>query len=1261
MRKKITMLLALVLCAFTSSVMAQTYYTPGERTTTLEAGKKYFISVATWYNGDACTNLLRNNGGTLAKSDKLPDAVVYDEAFLFTVEEVGDGYLAYIKNSDSKYIQADNLASTETKTGVYVIPYYTGKAVCCGNDVDACDEDGDKIAYADIDDDTPIVTVQKNSDYTNSDNRNGWRYIGGLSAGVNWCTAFAFYEAKEVADPFEVTTDESNPIYYTIKNVRGNAYAEYDGASRAMLLKSSVTSAANLFYFTAGTKTGTYKIHNAATSNNCAATNSWTANGIDWYIKVSGNTSYSGYAIANQETLTDGGDTNEAWNDFQNAHTSIATYGGNDAGSVWAIEKYTAEVPAIKMSTESEKHLYFIKNDRVNKFANYVKSGSAFTETPASNYGSYWYFVEKTDAENVPEGFKACYIYNAANDKPVQNHSNGYMSAVDDATYPAKVYLVGTHESTYWGYVIYPQGSTNGWNDSNGTSVTDYNYDDAGSIWSILPADKTESTLKNEAATAKANALSFIANAEAADYYTYSDEAIATAKSAVEGVNTNVLASAVEGLLNNTFGTALTTLKSSERGTTAPAAGEYIQLKNREHSQYLKANAEDAENSANKSDLATLWLVEAGDGTNVKLKNASTGKYIGEIRKSATVSMVSSEEAKQFTWTNQEDIYAVFHETTGLDAAYGHVNGGKLVGWYATSYSTQWGVSREVVTLPEVGKYYFIECPLFYGVQGVKKALYSNGTNPRWKTLDVADKSFYWTVEQTENGYVLKNANDNKYVLGKAANQTSWTMETETTGAEYTIELAGEGQVFIKIAGRHLHANNHNSGNGGESDIVSWETSEANTASAWAFVTTDNPEWGVAKISLQKRVDELTQVVDNATDKIGYYKSSEAAKLVGPIATAQSVLDGGSTEAETYTGALTNLNSAVEGVDMNVILPVEGKFYRFKHPTADAYMLSDETTKPGSTAKRLAMGGLEANKVSSIFYYGEDGTLLSYANGRYLSNAEAASTDDWTCLAVGTTGSAATFGAGSALGRVGFYLTSGRAYWSGHQTYVDAGGTFGSNAGYDWVVEEVEWLPVAINTTVGYATFYSPVELELSQGRVKAYTGKVDGNVFKLTEQNVVPANTGVILELQEGAEVENGYTFLQVKETTLTDLDNDLIGTFAKTYVAGPAYVLSAPTVETVGLYKAQLNKDSEGNAITEGETGTHFLNNAFKAYLSATAVPSGAQALRFTRGGDDETTSIDNAQLTIDNVVIYDLQGRRVEKMEKGIYIVNGKKVIR
>ena len=69
----------------------------------------------------------------------------------------------------------------------------------------------------------------------------------------------------------------------------------------------------------------------------------------------------------------------------------------------------------------------------------------------------------------------------------------------------------------------------------------------------------------------------------------------------------------------------------------------------------------------------------------------------------------------------------------------------------------------------------------------------------------------------------------------------------------------------------------------------------------------------------------------------------------------------------------------------------------------------------------------------------------------------------------------------------------------------------------------------------------------------------------------------------------------------------------------------------------------------------GTAFLNNGFKAYLPKTGA---AQALRFNFGG---TTAIESVVNGINaNAAIYDLSGRRVEKATKGIYIVNGKKMI-
>ena len=128
------------------------------------------------------------------------------------------------------------------------------------------------------------------------------------------------------------------------------------------------------------------------------------------------------------------------------------------------------------------------------------------------------------------------------------------------------------------------------------------------------------------------------------------------------------------------------------------------------------------------------------------------------------------------------------------------------------------------------------------------------------------------------------------------------------------------------------------------------------------------------------------------------------------------------------------------------------------------------------------------------------------------------------------------------------------------------------------------------------------------------------------------------------------------------TDVKGNLLeGTTTNKYItvdlSHEYYVLSKQN-GVVAMYKPSLTDD-------------RFLNNANKAYLSLDTgklglnddeVDTGIQLsnrLRFDFGG---TTSIDDSQLTMDDsqLTIYDLTGRRVEKMEKGIYIVNGKKVV-
>ena len=146
-----------------------------------------------------------------------------------------------------------------------------------------------------------------------------------------------------------------------------------------------------------------------------------------------------------------------------------------------------------------------------------------------------------------------------------------------------------------------------------------------------------------------------------------------------------------------------------------------------------------------------------------------------------------------------------------------------------------------------------------------------------------------------------------------------------------------------------------------------------------------------------------------------------------------------------------------------------------------------------------------------------------------------------------------------------------------------------------------------------------------------------EGSVTLTEVTGVLPANTAVIVEAGEGE-----YTF-DVTEESAT-VKSIMAGTTKNEYVDKDAYVLGKVGDE-VGLYKAQM-------------MGGVFLNNANKAYLPATAVPSNAKALKF----NFDTTGMEGVKVeTEGKKVIYDLSGRRVNEMaQPGIYIVNGKKVM-
>ena len=192
---------------------------------------------------------------------------------------------------------------------------------------------------------------------------------------------------------------------------------------------------------------------------------------------------------------------------------------------------------------------------------------------------------------------------------------------------------------------------------------------------------------------------------------------------------------------------------------------------------------------------------------------------------------------------------------------------------------------------------------------------------------------------------------------------------------------------------------------------------------------------------------------------------------------------------------------------------------------------------------------------------------------------------------------------------------------------------------------------VTVNVSeAGWATKYFAESVHVPAG-VNAYivTGAEDGWITKsqIAEGEVIPANTGILLENA------GEYKFAKTVSYSYTLAGNLMNGSVENAYVEGTAYVLANHSEAGIGFYKAELNKDAEGN-----EGATHFLNNAGKAYLVLPAASETAAYYGLDWAG---TTGIENVEVENEVKTIFDLTGRRVEAITApGIYIVGGKKVL-
>lgn len=187
-----------------------------------------------------------------------------------------------------------------------------------------------------------------------------------------------------------------------------------------------------------------------------------------------------------------------------------------------------------------------------------------------------------------------------------------------------------------------------------------------------------------------------------------------------------------------------------------------------------------------------------------------------------------------------------------------------------------------------------------------------------------------------------------------------------------------------------------------------------------------------------------------------------------------------------------------------------------------------------------------------------------------------------------------------------------------------------------WTVEDATSFEVPLNAVNGksYATFCAPFGVTVADTKANTLVMDASKKFITLNEIAEVPANTGVLLVNETGATTA---TVTIKDDATATVSDNALVGTLAShAKAAGDLFLGNNEGV--VGFY------DWAGTSLA-----------ANRAYIPA-ATAAGVRALLF----DNTTTGVNAATLNNASQKVFDLQGRRVQKAQKGLYIVNGKKVV-
>lgn len=520
----------------------------------------------------------------------------------------------------------------------------------------------------------------------------------------------------------------------------------------------------------------------------------------------------------------------------------------------------------------------------------------------------------------------------------------------------------------------------------------------------------------------------------------------------------------------------------------------------------------------------------------------------------------------------------------------------------------------------------------------------------------IADGSVVkFTNKSTDRGQCLADANGT--LNGQGGECTGWTLE----------ETATAGLFYIKsnVSGKYLYASNGNSGT-----MVELSTNKT----MWAFDTTTFPGY-VAICYNSTSGNAINNNVSNTTKtRLFAHGSSNGASFWVMDSFEDNELDEGETGLLTYdfyyrgisvgkkefklvagtaypsfeeyipagyiaSGASLpngNVHLTSETIEVSVArVPKTGCFYRFYNPAMNRYLSTDDNVYETYSA--------EQPDHNTIFYYnyvdlGEPHPrIMAYDRGLYMQGALLAD--------AGESGSDLSV-LPSQSGTVDMYNITGdgsikMGQSSNNPNSIGNITTDSETDAYDFGYKKVISLPVSIGAG-GWTTFAAPVPVTIPQGCIAYVTSGANDTATCVYMDSITPGttiaeNTGILLYGTPSSVVE-----MVISESGCKYNTNQLI-----------------PSIEATVV-----DADTPYTLVCDGENiSFKKLEDAYPVLPAHSSFLSGkdfnAESISIILSGKETGIEIVTDTTKTTNR-IYNLHGQVLRTPQRGINIINGKKVV-